>query len=117
MSTGIIGNTLRFEVEFQDYDNVTTDPEDVYFRAYNMKRELIYEDNNPNKEADGKYFVDYEIPTTEEIAEETDLSENYIDALDAENDVIYIEFEGVLVAGHSIKSRMRVQREWYPLGG
>lgn len=112
--SGIIGNTPRFEVEFKDYDDTVVDPDSVFFRTYNMKRELFEEQElgASNKVVDGEYFVDYTIPTTEEIAEATDLSENYIDALDAENDVIYIEFEGVLATGHSIKSRMRVERKW-----
>lgn len=82
---------------------------------YNPKRQLIEEItlDSANKESDGNYFVDYEIPTTKKIADNTDLTENYIEALDAENDVIYIEFEGVLATGHTIKSRMSVVREWH----
>jgi len=61
------GNTIRFEVQFYDFDGAPINPQNVALRVYNQKYvEIHLGIGIPVSGATGKYFYDYETEKKEQ---------------------------------------------------
>lgn len=87
----LIGNTIRFEAEFETFDGVLTSPDDVKIKIYDGGRTVILEDDVTPYET-GKYRYDYTIP-------------------EAHPDPLYVEFSGLL-EGNPVAYRETIGRKW-----
>ena len=87
----LIGNTVRLEAEFEDFDGELVSPDDVKVIIYDGRREIIHKADVTPYET-GKYHYDYTIPA-EPLGQ------------------LYVEFSGML-AGKPKAGRTTLERRW-----
>lgn len=88
----IIGDTIKLQAEFYNWNGELASPENVILKIYNMRKQQIGENIIPSLVQTGKYEYDFTIPS---------LSGN----------MFYYEFSGVL-EGTPIVSRKQIDNLW-----